>query len=76
MDPLETLLRPLATILNRNIEQTTPARELSKQLDGTTVAVRVRDTALAMYFEIADQIIVLASDSDKETDHSHYVTIH
>ena len=68
MGPLETLLRPLAAILNRNIEQTTPARELSQQLDGTTVAVQVRDTALAMYFQIDDEVIVLAADSEQEPD--------
>ena len=68
MGPLETLLRPLAAILNRNIKQTTPARELSQQLDGTTVAVQVRDTALAMYFQIDDEVIVLAADSEQEPD--------
>ncbi|MDH3613573.1 MAG: SCP2 sterol-binding domain-containing protein, partial [Gammaproteobacteria bacterium] len=68
MDPLETLLRPVTNILNRNIQETTPARELCQRLDGTTVAVRVRDTALAMYFEIDDEVIVLATESASEPD--------
>lgn len=68
MDPLETLLRPVANILNRNIRETTPARELCEQLDGKTIAVRVRDTALAMYFEIEDEVITLTSDSESEPD--------
>ena len=68
MDPLETLLRPVARILNRNIQETTPARELCKQLEGKTVAVRVRDTALAMYFEIREEVILLATDSESEPD--------
>ena len=68
MDPLETLLRPVAKILNRNIRETTPARELCKQLDSKTIAVRVRDTALAMYFEVQDGAITLASDSEVEPD--------
>lgn len=68
MDPLETLLRPITNILNRNIQETTPARELCQQLDGKTVAVRVRDTALAMYFRINQEVIVLAADSDTEPD--------
>ena len=68
MDPLETLLRPVANILNRNIRETTPARELCKRLDGKTIAVRVRDTALAMYFEVQDGAITLASDSESEPD--------
>ena len=68
MGPLETLLRPVTNILNRNIRETTPARELCDKLDGKTIAVRVRDTALAMYFEISDQVIVLAADSESEPD--------
>ncbi len=68
MDPLESLLRPITNVLNRNIRETTPARELCRKLDGKTVAVRVRDTALAMYFEIGDEVIVLRSESDNEPD--------
>jgi len=68
MDPLETLLRPVARILNRNIQETTPARELCKQLEDKTVAVRVRDTALAMYFEIREEVVLLATDSESEPD--------
>ena len=68
MDPLETLLRPVADILNRNIGETTPARELCQKLDGRTVAIRVRDTALAMYFEINDEVVALGTDSDSEPD--------
>jgi ubiquinone biosynthesis protein UbiJ len=68
MDPLETLLRPVADILNRNIRETTPARELCQKLDGKIVAIRVRDTALAMYFEISDEVIVLRADYDSDPD--------
>ena len=68
MDPLETLLRPVTNILNRNIQQTTPARELCQQLDGKVVAVRVRDTALAMYFKIRDEVVVLATDHNADPD--------
>jgi len=68
MDALETLLRPITTVLNRNIGETTPARELCARLDGKTVAIRVRDTALAMYFTIRDELIELTGDSDDEPD--------
>jgi len=68
MDPLETLLRPITKILNRNIRETTPARELCRQLDGKTVAIRVSNSALAMYFEINDEVIVLAAESDSDPD--------
>ena len=68
MNPLEGVLRPITRILNRNISETTPARELCERLDGTTVAVRVRDTALAMYFNISDGEIALATDADSDPD--------
>ncbi len=68
MDPLETLLRPLANILNRNIQEITPARELCEQLDGATIAVRVRDTSLAMYFRIDAEVITLSGKSATDPD--------
>jgi len=68
MDPLEKLLRPLTTVLNRNISETTPARELCQRLDGKTVAIRVRDTALAMYFEISDEVLTLKADFESDPD--------
>lgn len=67
-DPLEALLRPVASLLNRNIGEVTPARELSDRLDGTIVAIRVRNTALAMYFIIEDQCIVLTANAAREPD--------
>ncbi len=68
MDPLETLLRPVTGILNRNIQETTPARELCRKLDGATIAVQVRNTALAMYYHIDDEVITLASEPGTEPD--------
>ena len=67
-DPLEALLRPIAEVLNRNIAETTPARELATQLDGKTVAIRVRDTALAMYFVFDQDIVTLATEFDADPD--------
>jgi len=68
MNPLEGVLRPITNVLNRNIRETTPARELCERLDGTTVAIRVRDTALAMYFHISGDMVVLTTDSDSDPD--------
>jgi ubiquinone biosynthesis protein UbiJ len=68
MDPLEQLLRPLTRILNRNIGEMTPAREIAQKLDGKTIVIRVRDTSLAMAVEIDNEIIVLKSASEKEPD--------
>jgi len=68
MNPLEAALRPIANILNRNIRATTPARELCRKLDGTVVAVRVRDTALATWFIVHEEMLELTTDMDAEPD--------
>ena len=67
-DPLDALLRPVANLLNRNIAATTPARELCLELDGKTIAIRVRDTALAMYFAFQDTVVALTTDTKAEPD--------
>lgn len=66
--PLEALLRPIADMLNRNILATTPARALATELNGSSVAVRVRNSVLAMYFVFADDEVVLAAESGTEPD--------
>ena len=68
MDPLEALLNPLARSLNRNIGESTPARELCRQLDGKVIAIRVRDTGLAMVFEINDEVLDLKTEIPEEPD--------
>ena len=65
MDALEAVLRPIASILNRNIHATTPARELCARLDGTVVAIRVRDTALATYFVVHEDLLELVTESEQ-----------
>lgn len=67
-DSLDALLRPVANLLNRNIAATTPARELCLELDGKTIAIRVRDTALAMYFAFQDTVVALTADTEAEPD--------
>jgi ubiquinone biosynthesis protein UbiJ len=68
MNPLEAALRPVASVLNRNIRETTPARELCKKLDGTVIAVRVRNTALATWFVVHEDMLELMTDCDAEPD--------
>lgn len=68
MDALESLLRPLARLINEGIRDTTPARELATELDGTLVAIRVRDTALALYFRIEDETLRLAGTAADEPE--------
>ena len=68
MNPLEAALRPLANVLNRNIRATTPARELCRKIEGTIVAVRVRNTALATWFVVHDDGLELTTAMDTEPD--------
>ena len=68
MNALESVLRPVARLLNKNIHASTPARELCAQLSARVVAVRVRDTALSMYFTIGDDAVDLTTASDAKPD--------
>ena len=64
MDALQRLMQPIIGIANRQIRAKTPARELAKELDGQVIAVRVRDTALAMYFQAGPIEIELMEHAD------------
>jgi ubiquinone biosynthesis protein UbiJ len=68
MDALEAALRPVAKLLNRNIQESTPARELCAKLAGTVVAVRVSDTALAAYFIVDDEAIDVVAVTAQDPD--------
>jgi ubiquinone biosynthesis protein UbiJ len=68
MNPLEAALRPVASLLNRNIRATTPARELCEKLDGSVIAVRVRNTALATWFLVHEDCLELTTECDAEPD--------
>jgi ubiquinone biosynthesis protein UbiJ len=68
MNPLEAALRPVASVLNRNIRETTPARELCDKLDGSVIAIRVRNTALATWFVVEDGELALTTEFDGEPD--------
>jgi ubiquinone biosynthesis protein UbiJ len=68
MDALEAALRTVAKLLNRNIQESTPARELCAKLAGTVVAVRVSDTALAAYFIVDDEAIDVVAVTAQDPD--------
>jgi ubiquinone biosynthesis protein UbiJ len=68
MDVLEAAMRPALKILNRNISESTPARELCAQLAGAVVAVRLRNTALAAYFVVDDDALQVVSAVPEEPD--------
>lgn len=68
MNALEAALRPVAKLLNRNISESTPARELCAKLSGTVIAVRVSNTALAAYFVIDDDALDIITATTKDPD--------
>ena len=68
MSPLETLLRPAIAMVNRQIAAKTPARALCDELAGRCMAIRVRDTALALYLTVGDGVLVPKSDYDADPD--------
>lgn len=68
MDALEALFRPIANILNRNIGEITPARELCARLDGKTVVIRVRDTGLSLTFGFDEDGVELGTMIPEEPD--------
>jgi ubiquinone biosynthesis protein UbiJ len=68
MNALETLLRPVTTIINRQIAETTPARELCDELDDRLLAVRVKDTGLAIYLLVNDGQLLLSPSPVGEAD--------
>ena len=68
MNPLESLMDIIARVLNRNIRESTPARELCTQLEGRVIAIRVRDSALAGFFQVTDGAINLRPEHDGDPD--------
>ncbi len=68
MDPLQAAMQSIANLLKRNIRETTPALELCDELDGTVVAIRVRDTALTAYFVVAGDAVDVSSEYAGDAD--------
>lgn len=68
MDALEALFRPLAILINRQIAVTTPAREICSEIEGSVVGVRVKDSALAIYFHVHADSIALTGQFDQDPD--------
>ena len=68
MDALETLLRPVAAMINRQIAAKTPARELCEELAERTLAVRVNNTALSVYLVVTDGALQIAATPVDEPD--------
>ena len=68
MDTLETLLRPVTAMINRQIAAKTPARELCAELADRTLAVRVDKTALAVYLIVSDGALQVSATPIDDPD--------
>ena len=68
MDALETALGPLLRLVNRNIDETTAARELCDELHGTTVAVRVANTGFVAGIRVDENGLSLSGDAIDDPD--------
>lgn len=68
MNSLETLLRPVTALINRQIRAQTPARDLCAEVEDRVVAVRVKDTTLAMYVIVGPGEIFLTNEYSDEPD--------
>ena len=68
MDPLQALLGPVAALINRQISATTPAREICEEIEGSVIAIRVKNSALATYFHVHADRIELTGRFDDEPD--------
>jgi ubiquinone biosynthesis protein UbiJ len=67
MDMLEALMSPVVRLVNRQLQAKTPARELCAELEGRVIAIRVRDTALAMYIRVGrDALEICGFDDDTD----------
>lgn len=68
MSSLEALLRPAASMINRQIKAKTPARDLCSELAGRVMALRVKNTALAIYLVVDDDQVLLSTDYGQDPD--------
>ena len=58
MQPLDTLFGPLLARVNRTLAETTPARELARDLENREFAVRISRSALAICLAVEDGRLV------------------
>ncbi|MEL6870954.1 MAG: SCP2 sterol-binding domain-containing protein [Pseudomonadota bacterium] len=66
MIDLGILFKPLTLLINKRISEQTPARELAESLEGETMAVRVRDTGIAVYLHVVDGKLTLSTRYNEE----------
>jgi len=57
-------MRPVIRLVNRQLQAKTPARELCAELKGRVIAIRVSNTALALYFRVGLDALEVESFAD------------
>jgi ubiquinone biosynthesis protein UbiJ len=68
MNALEVVLQPIARLLNRNIQLTTPARKLCGELAGSVIAVRVSNTAITAWFVVHKDRLDVTTETQEDPD--------
>jgi ubiquinone biosynthesis protein UbiJ len=68
MSSLEALVRPATNMINRQIRAKTPARELCGKLAGRVMAIRVTNTALAIYLVADEDELRIATEYEQDPD--------
>lgn len=68
MSSLEALVRPATKMINRQVRAKTPARELYEKLMGRVMAIRVTNTALAVYLIADADELRIATDYEQDPD--------
>lgn len=68
MDALTRVMRPVVEAINRQLEESTPARDLCARLDGRSLVVRVRDTGLAARLSVDGGRLAFGAAGDSEPD--------
>jgi len=68
MDGLRALLKPAVAMVNRQIAETTPARELCDELEGKVIAIRVRGTGLALCLTVTGRRLEILEPAATEPD--------
>lgn len=68
MSTLEALLRPAASMINRQIQTKTPARNLCRELNDRVLALRVTNTALAFYLLVDGNRVLLSTQHAQDPD--------
>ncbi len=70
LDPktARTLLAPLEDLLNRRIAASSAATSQCARLEGRTLAMRIRDTSLTLYFHAGADRLTLSAEYDDDPD--------